>query len=1045
VIVFDNLIKKVFGTKHERDLKKINPIVDQINEIYPTLKDVSREDLIKKTDQFKSGAARVWDELEEQAKDFGWDDKERKEKFKEGIDEYLDSILPEAFAMVKETCRRLVGQSWEAAGQKVDWEMVPYDVQLFGGIVLHQGKIAEMATGEGKTLVATMPVYLNALVGKGVHLVTVNDYLARRDAEWMGKVYEYLGLTVGVIQQGMDPAQRREQYNCDVTYGTNSEFGFDYLHDNMGWRVEDNRQRGYFYAIVDEVDSVLIDEARTPLIISGPVESTIDQAFREMQPLVERMAKKQALMANQFLTKAEQALQEERFDDAAYDLLTVRRAAPKNKKFMKMIKETGVQRIISTMELNILRDKKNLNEIDERIYYAIDEKDHSAALSERGLNELSPTDKQLFEIPDITEGLVDIDNDEKMNPDDKIKAKDRLYKQHIEKSQKLHSITQLLKAYSLFEKDVEYVVQEGKVMIVDEFTGRLMPGRRFSDGLHQAIEAKEKVTIEGETQTVATVTLQNYFRMYYKLAGMTGTAETEAGEFWDIYKLDCVVIPTNKLVKRLDSADQIFRTKREKYSAIIDEIEHFNEMGRPILVGTVSVDVSETISRMLKRKGIKHEILNAKQHQREAEIIQFAGRKGAVTIATNMAGRGTDIKLGEGVLKHNNCALIETPDYGEICPHLKKYKCNQAPVCGLHIIGTERHESRRIDRQLRGRAGRQGDPGSSRFFLSLEDDLMRLFGVDRISGVLDFLGIKEGEAIEHARVTKAIEKAQKRVETENFSIRKRLLDYDDVMNIQREVIYSRRREYISAEHIQEEVQEKILEVIEGIINRFTEGEEYPENWDLTGLRAETERMFLAPLEISKEEIEGLTQDLLADKIKNLAEAVYKQKEKVLGSEIMRKIEKMAFLSTVTEKWKDHLYEMDQLRTGIGLRSYGQRDPLVEYKRESYRMFSELLENIDREAVRFCYWMRPADESTISRREQEARAAQKARFEKKESLGYSAPAGQVHAQAGGKAVEDDTPEQGKRQPFKRTDKKIGRNDPCPCGSGKKYKKCCGKNL
>ncbi|MBD3219027.1 MAG: preprotein translocase subunit SecA, partial [candidate division Zixibacteria bacterium] len=622
--------------------------------------------------------------------------------------------------------------------------------------------------------------------------------------------------------------------------------------------------------------------------------------------------------------------------------------------------------------------------------------------------------------------------------------KDRLYKQHIEKSQKLHSITQLLKAYSLFEKDVEYVVQDGKVLIVDEFTGRLMPGRRFSDGLHQAIEAKEKVKIEGETQTVATVTLQNYFRMYYKLAGMTGTAETESGEFWDIYKLDVVVIPTNKPVKRIDAPDQIYRTKKEKYKAILNEIEYFRDIGRPILVGTVSVDVSETISRMLKRKGIKHEILNAKQHQREAEIVQFAGRQGAVTIATNMAGRGTDIKLGEKVLKHKNCALIETPEYGEVCPHLEKYKCDETPVCGLHIIGTERHEARRIDRQLRGRAGRQGDPGSSRFFLSLEDDLMRLFGVDRISRVLDMLGLKEGEAIEHKRITKSIEKAQKSVEGQNYAVRKKLLDYDDVMNIQREVIYDRRQEYIMTDDIQEEVREKIAEVAESMVVNHAPPEEDPATWDLSGLSTETHKMFLAPLETKDIDVMQIEHEDLVDKVKELAFKVYKQKEEVLGSDVMRKIEKMAFLSTVTEKWKDHLYEMDQLRTGIGLRSYAQKDPLIEYKREAFRMFTELLDQIDREAVRFCYWMRPADQSEVSRRERESRAAAKARHDKKESLGFRAPEGGA-AQAQGKAVEDDSPQQGKKQPFKRKDKKIGRNDPCPCGSGKKYKKCCGRDL
>ena len=1041
--MFGNLIKKIFGTKHERDLKKINPVVEEIKEIYPTLEKLSQEELIDRTAKFKADLAEIWAELEEEAREQDWDKKERKQKFMERINEYLDSILPEAFAMVKEACRRLCGQEVDVAGQKTTWNMIPYDVQLFGGVVLHQGKIAEMATGEGKTLVATMPVYLNALVGKGVHVITVNDYLARRDAEWMGAVYKFLGLTVGVIQHGQDPEERREQYNCDITYGTNSEFGFDYLHDNMGWRVEDNRQRGHFYSIIDEVDSVLIDEARTPLIISGPVESTIDQAFRDMQPLVEQINRKQSVMVTSLLNQAEKALKEENYDDAAYDLLTVRRAAPKNKRFMKIMKVPDHQSMVTHVESAILRDKKNLNEIDERIYYAIDEKDHSVTLSEMGLNELHPTDKQLFEVPDIAEGLVGIDNDDSLDEEQKIEAKDKLYKQHIAKSQKLHSITQLLKAYSLFEKDVEYVVQDGKVLIVDEFTGRLMPGRRFSDGLHQAIEAKEKVRIEGETQTVATITLQNYFRMYYKLAGMTGTAETEAGEFWDIYKLDVVVIPTNKPVKRIDYTDVIYRTKREKYAAIIEEIEHFHEIGRPILVGTVSVDVSETISRMLKRKGIKHEILNAKQHQREAEIIQFAGRSGAVTIATNMAGRGTDIKLGEGVLKHSNCSIIENPEYGEVCPLRDKYDCREEPVCGLHIIATERHEARRIDRQLRGRSARQGDPGSSRFFISLEDDLMRLFGVSRLTGVLNFLGLEDGEAIEHPRVSKAIEGAQKRVETENFSIRKRLLDFDDVMNVQREVIYSRRREYIESDDISEEVQEKILEVVEALINRYTDPVEDPQGWDLPGLQSECERIFLAPLQVAEKDIPALTQDDLADIIVKIANAVYKQKEEVLGSETMRQVERMAFLSTITEMWKDHLYEMDQLRTGIGMRSYAQRDPLVEYKKEAYRMFAELLEDIDKQAVRFCFLMQPADQGEISRRRKEELAAQKAQHKKKESLGFRAPQGAVQAE--GKQVEDDTPEQGKPKPFKRRGKKIGRNDPCPCGSGKKYKKCCGRNV
>lgn len=1024
------LITKIFGSKHERDIKKARPIVGEINRIWETLKDKPQEFFIDKTAEFREMANKVFEEADRYADERDFDKKERRKEIRKRMDEYLDEILPEAYAMIKEACRRLVGTKWEVAGIETEWNMVPFDVQLIGGIVLHQGKITEMATGEGKTLVATLPLFLNGLAERGAHLVTVNDYLAKRDREWMGPVFEYCGLTVGCIQGGMSFEDRRAQYACDITYGTNNEFGFDYLRDNMVVAKEQMVHRGFIYAIVDEVDSVLIDEARTPLIISGPVESNIGEAFRDMRPLVDRMIKKQTVQVNQMLAKGEKAMQAEQYDEFALELLTARRGAPKNKKLLKMLKEQGVQKLVLDLELNIMRDKKNLNEVDERLFFAIDERDHSVHLSEKGLNELSPDDRELFEIPDLTDGLHDINANESLSPEDRVKETDKLYKQHTERTQKYHAITQLLKAYSLFEKDVDYVLQDGKVMIVDEFTGRLMPGRRFSDGLHQAIEAKELVRIEGETQTVATITLQNYFRMYEKLSGMTGTAETEAGEFWNIYKLDVIVIPTNKPIRRIDYEDVIFRTRREKYSSVIEEIMHENKRGKPVLVGTVSVDVSETLSRLLKAKGIKHEVLNAKNHQREAEIIQFAGRSGAVTIATNMAGRGTDIKLGQKVVRHSNCAIIETPEHGDVCPHKKELDCMENMPCGLHIIGTERHESRRIDRQLRGRSGRQGDPGSSRFYLCLEDTLMRLFGSDRIASIMDRIGIQEGEVITHKMVTKAIERAQKRVESENFSIRKRTLDYDDVMNSQREVIYGRRLEIIENDDIHEMVEERIREVVEAMINLHTDRNEYPENWDLAGLRGDAEKIFLMPVNIAPESFEQLTQDKLKEILTDLALKLHSQKEELLTPERMRGLERYAFMKALDDQWRDHLYEMDQLRTGISLRAYGQRDPLIEYKKEAYRMFKEMVESIDREAVRLCFWAQPAQERSTREQRRRSLEGQREVHQSITGLGMKPTAQQ-------EAAESD-----KRQPFKRKTKKVGRNDPCPCGSGKKYKKCCG---
>ncbi len=1003
--MFTNLVTKIFGSKHERDVKKLWPIVEEINSVYEGLSDLSDDQLTAKTEEFKK-------------------------RLSEG--QTIDEILPEAYAVVKEVCRRLCDKKWEVVGIPITWNMIPFDVQLIGGVVLHQGKIAEMATGEGKTLVATLPMYLNALTGKGVHLVTVNDYLARRDSEWMGEIFKFLGLRVGCIQNQMDNATRRVQYNCDITYGTNNEFGFDYLRDNMAIRLEDRVQRGHNYAIVDEVDSVLIDEARTPLIISGPVQAS-QERYGEMKPLVEQLVKRQTVSVNKMLVEAEELLEKGDEYQAGEKLLTVQRGSPKNKRLLKLIKEKGVAKLIHQVESDYLRDKK-LHELDNLLHFSIDEREHTVNLNELGRSMLSPQDQQLFVIPDIVEGLHQIDSDESLSSTEKQKKKEELYGLHAERSEKVHNIASLLKAYSLFEKDVDYVVQDGKVLIVDEFTGRLMPGRRYSEGLHQAIEAKEGVKVEGDTQTWATITLQNYFRLYEKLAGMTGTAVTEAGEFWEIYKLDVVAIPTNEPVRRLDFDDVIYRTKREKYNSIIDEIIECYNAKRPVLVGTISVEVSETLSRMLKRVGIPHNVLNAKYHQQEAEIVAQAGQPGAVTIATNMAGRGTDIKLGPGVVKSKGCRLIAEPtdESVEKCPYLEELNCYEKVPCGLHIIGTERHEARRIDRQLRGRSGRQGDPGSSRFYMSLEDDLMRLFGSERIAAIMDRLGVKEGEVIQHGMVTRAIERAQKRVEAQNFSIRKHLLEYDNVMNQQREVIYDRRLSTLESENLKEEAVNLMNGVLEAKIEKHAT-DEYPENWNWEGLKEEVLRIFLVDLRIAQEEIPSLTKETLQEKLSQMALQLYEAKENALSPEVMRQLERFAFLSTIDDLWKEHLYEIDELKRGIGLRAYGQRDPLIEYKRESFRMFTELLEKIDDEIVEKIF------KTQVAERRPARRPVQAPQLQ----LVHQEATGMGYATAAvGEALESvSEPQQAKRQPVK-VAQKVGRNDPCPCGSGKKYKKCHG---
>ncbi len=1012
-----NFITKIFGTKHDRDLKKFHPIVDEIIGCSEKLSSLSENELKAKTDEFRKRL---------------------------GKGETLNDLLPEAFAVVKEACGRLMGTIWDVVGIETEWNMVPYDVQLLGGVVLHQGKIAEMATGEGKTLVATLPTYLNALSGDGVHIVTVNDYLAKRDSEWMGMIFKYLGLTVGCIRNEMDSAERKVEYRKDITYGTNNEFGFDYLRDNMAQTAEDRVHRGYNYAIVDEVDSVLIDEARTPLIISGPVESTIHERYAEMRPTVNTLVRKQTNLVNEKIAQAEKLLQTGNPDDefrAGELLLAASRGAPKNKKFLKLSKEPGIITLINKVESDYLRDKKS-HVIDETLHYVINEKEHTISLTDSGRLQFSKAEQELFIIPDITEAMSEIEGDDSMPPEEKTKKIDELYRVHSERSEKVHSISQLLRAHALFEKDVEYVVQDGKIMIVDEFTGRLMPGRRYSDGLHQAIEAKENVRIEGESQTLATITLQNYFRRYNRLAGMTGTAETEAQELWDIYKLDVVCIPTNEPVRRIDDEDVIYRTRREKYNAIIDEIIECYNSRRPVLVGTISVEVSETLSRMLKRKGLPHNVLNAKQHQSEAEIVANAGQPRAVTIATNMAGRGTDIKLGKEIVRHPNCALKDPRHDEEICPYYDELNCREEVPCGLHIIGTERHESRRIDRQLRGRSGRQGDPGSSRFYLSLEDDLMRLFGSDRLGRIMDRLGVEEGEVIMHKMLTKAIERAQKRVELQNFSIRKHTLEYDDVMNAQREVIYDRRLAALERESIKDEVTELIDSVLQTLIDQYCPEKVYPENWSLQEFTEEARNIYLLNIDFKKEQIPDLNREKLFNQVQKAVMTFYAQKERAYGEEIMRKLEKYAVLMTIDRHWRDHMYEMDQLKTGIGLRAYGQRDPLIEYKRESFRIFSELIDVVDKEIVGMVFKLQVnmPEKSRDERRREAQHGNLVASHQESVGMGFGSATQREEANPVAAASK-----RGKAKPIKREGKKIGRNDPCPCGSGKKYKKCHGANL
>jgi preprotein translocase subunit SecA len=991
--MLDKLIAKFIGTKDDREMKRLWPMVDEINHIWESYKNIDQADFPKKTEDFVN-------------------------RIKDG--EPLDSILPEAFALVKETCRRLLGKKWPVSDIETTWNMVPFDVQLIGAIVLHQGKITEMKTGEGKTLVATMPMYLNALTKRGVHLVTVNDYLARRDREWMGPIYESLGLTVGCIQQGMMPEERRPHYEADITYGTNNEFGFDYLRDNMAVSWEDKVQRVHYYAIVDEVDSILIDEARTPLIISGPVEAS-ERSFDGLTPLVKKAYQSQTILVNRIVEEAENLLKSNKEYEAGVKLLQARRGMPKNKRLLKIEQEEGIKKLIGKIELDFIRDKK-FHDIDDELYFWIDERNHTIDLTDKGRSVLAPNDQSAFVLPDLSTELSKVEQDLKLTPKEKIYEKERAYERYAKKSEMLHNFQALLKAHTLFEKDVDYIVSDGKVIIVDEFTGRLMPGRRFSDGLHQALEAKEGVRVQEETQTLATITLQNYFRMYEKLAGMTGTAATEANEFWQIYKLDVVSIPTNEPVRRVDYPDVVYKTRREKYNAVLDEIDNWHKLNRPILVGTTSVEVSETLSRMLRRRGINHQVLNAKYHQKEAEIVTLAGEPGAVTIATNMAGRGTDIKLGTDVVKGEGCYITQhtegTCEYWET----ESGRCLEDVPCGLYIIGTERHEARRIDNQLRGRSGRQGDPGSSRFFLSLEDDLMRLFGSDRVAAIMDRFGAKEMEPIGHPLVSKAIENAQKRVEARNFEIRKHLIEYDDVMNKQREVVYKLRDAILKGENLIEVYQEAVSSLVERILAKYAFSK-FSEEWQWDEIKGEYGLIFLTDFAIEEETKKQISSETLFEKLTEIANQRFEQRKQELGEELFNDLLKFVFLRTIDTKWRDHLYALDLLREGIGLRAYGQKDPLIEYKQESFRMFDETMSDYYKEAITLLF--RAQVKTTERRAQPKAIKAYKPTISAQSTQGPS-----------------ETPPP--KTVSQRTAVRVGRNEPCPCGSGKKYKKCCGQN-
>ena len=1095
---FNEFLSSIFGNKATRDMKEIKPWVDKVKAAYPEIAALDNDALRAKTEELKAyirnSAAEQRAKVEElKASVENTELEEREELFaqidkieKEILDTYekaLDEVLPVAFSIVKETAKRfseneeivvtatefdrhlaatkdfvciegdkaIYQNHWVAGGNDTLWNMVHYDVQLFGGVVLHKGKIAEMATGEGKTLVATLPVFLNALTGNGVHVVTVNDYLAKRDSEWMGPLYMFHGLSVDCIDRHQPNSDaRRQAYLADITFGTNNEFGFDYLRDNMAISPKDLVQRQHNYAIVDEVDSVLIDDARTPLIISGPVPKGDDQLFEQLRPQVERLVEAQKKLATQYLADAKRLIasnDKKEQEEGFLALYRSHKCLPKNKALIKFLSEQGIKAgMLKTEEIYMEQNNKRMHEVTDPLYFVIDEKLNSVDLTDKGVDLISGNseDPTFFVLPDITAQLSELENEKELTDEERLAKKDALMTNFAIKSERVHTINQLLKAYTMFEKDDEYVVIDGQVKIVDEQTGRIMEGRRYSDGLHQAIEAKEGVKVEAATQTFATITLQNYFRMYHKLSGMTGTAETEAGELWDIYKLDVVVIPTNRPIARNDMNDRVYKTKREKYKAVIEEIEKMVEAGRPVLVGTTSVEISEMLSKMLTMRKIEHNVLNAKLHQKEADIVAKAGLSCAVTIATNMAGRGTDIKLS---------------------PEVKA-------AGGLAIIGTERHESRRVDRQLRGRAGRQGDPGSSVFFVSLEDDLMRLFSSDRIAGVMDKLGFKEGEMIEHSMISKSIERAQKKVEENNFGIRKRLLEYDDVMNKQRTVVYTKRRHALMGERIG-------MDIVNMIWDRCVNAIEAPTYEDckmdlLQTLAMETpfteeefrnekkeklaDKAFDAAMELFKRKTERMAQ-IAYPVIKQVYENQGHMYENILipitdgkrmyniscnlkaayeseCKEVVKAFEKSILLHVIDEAWKENLRELDDLKHSVQNASYEQKDPLLIYKLESVNLFDTMVDKINNQTV-----------SILMRGQipvQEPQEVRQAAPEQRQDLSkYREQKQDLTDPNQQAAAQQDTREQQKREPI-RVEKTVGRNDPCPCGSGKKYKNCHGKN-
>ncbi len=1103
-------LKKLFGgSKQDKDIALYQPLVDQALAYYETLGDISHDELRAHTVRFKQTVTEGLTEINSQIDqtrteaNLEEDPGQKEELFKEVdslgkerdkiLEEILMELLPEAFAVVKETCRRFVVNStltvtatehdrnlaasksfvkiqgdqaiwaneWTAGGGAITWNMVPYDVQLIGGTALHEGKIAEMATGEGKTLVSTLPAYLNGLSGMGVHIVTVNDYLAKRDCEWVGPIHEFLLLTVDCIDKYQpNSTGRKKAYECDIVYGTNSEFGFDYLRDNMVVSPDELVQGKHHFAMVDEVDSVLIDDARTPLIISGPVaQGQEEQEYLDLKPKVERVIDAQRRMATQFLTEAKRLIalnktgHEE--EDGGMALLRSYRALPKNRPLIKYLSEEGIKVVLQKTENYYMQEQsKNMYKVDTPLYFTIDEKNRNVELTDKGGEFLSlgNEDPSFFILPDISTRLNEIDINKELGDTEKKETKDNIIQDYAIKSRRLHSVNQLLKAYTLFDRDEEYVVVDGQVKIVDEQTGRMMEGRRYSDGLHQALEAKENVKVGDITQTYATVTLQNYFRMYHKLAGMTGTAETEAKELWDIYKLDVVVIPTNKQAVREDREDLVFKTDREKYNAVIDEIVSLSTAGRPVLVGTTSVEVSEKLSRMLQLRGIKHNVLNAKQHQREAEIVAEAGKKGNVTIATNMAGRGTDIKINDEVKS----------------------------LGGLAIVGTERHESRRVDRQLRGRAGRQGDPGTSQFYVSLEDNLMRLFATERMAAWMDRLGHKEGEVIQHSMVTKSIERAQKKVEENNFGIRKRLLEYDDVMNIQREAIYTKRSNALSGERLAVDLNRIFLSVPEVIVDQYKEAGDFdgfrdesmktlgldPEmdqDYFKSGSRTEVLDTFQALVKEKYDRKKEQITDTLLPVIRQVYEregqrykrisipftdgrsrmlpisAEIEQSVQTKGKSIMLDIEKAVNLALIDDSWKEHLRNMDELKDSVQGASFEQKDPLVIYKMEAYGLFEGLVGKVNKEVASYLM-----DGKLLI---QQDRAPQEARERKTDLSKVSTNRREVDDQQRRRSAMQSAGQQDvqKVETIKRTDKKIGRNDPCPCGSGKKYKQCHGANI